>query len=74
MPNYLPVTAMSGERTIGSGSAAYRAASPCRVVYEVERPDARGFAYGTLPGHPATGEEVTDRYFDAMRKLAASTG
>ncbi|OBJ55547.1 DUF1990 family protein [Mycobacterium asiaticum] len=31
--------------------------APCRVVYVVDEPDARGFAYGTLPGHPATGEE-----------------
>lgn len=31
--------------------------APCRVVYVVEEPDVRGFAYGTLPGHPASGEE-----------------
>lgn len=31
--------------------------APCRVVYVVEEPDARGFAYGTLPGHPESGEE-----------------
>ena len=30
---------------------------PCRVVYVVDEPDRRGFAYGTLPGHPETGEE-----------------
>jgi uncharacterized protein (UPF0548 family) len=30
---------------------------PCRVVYVVDEPRRRGFAYGTLPGHPATGEE-----------------
>jgi uncharacterized protein (UPF0548 family) len=35
-----------------------RIAAPCRVVYAVEEPDRRGFAYGTLPGHPATGEEA----------------
>jgi uncharacterized protein (UPF0548 family) len=30
---------------------------PCRVVDVVDEPDRRGFAYGTLPGHPETGEE-----------------
>ncbi|MDT4987285.1 MAG: hypothetical protein QOI74_1379 [Micromonosporaceae bacterium] len=31
---------------------------PCRVVYRVEEPACRGFAYGTLPGHPERGEEA----------------
>jgi len=31
---------------------------PCRVVYVVDDPDRRGFAYGTLPGHAETGEEL----------------
>lgn len=30
---------------------------PCRVVYVVDEPGLRGFAYGTLPGHPESGEE-----------------
>ena len=30
---------------------------PCRVVWVVDEPDRRGFAYGTLPGHPESGEE-----------------
>ncbi|OBF29573.1 hypothetical protein A5724_25085 [Mycobacterium sp. ACS1612] len=32
-------------------------AAPCRVVYIVDEPDLRGFAYGTLPGHAESGEE-----------------
>jgi uncharacterized protein (UPF0548 family) len=32
--------------------------APCRVVYVVEEPDRGGFAYGTLPGHPESGEEL----------------
>lgn len=32
--------------------------APCRVVYVVDEPDCRGFAYGTLPGHPESGEEA----------------
>ena len=32
--------------------------APCRVVYVIDEPDVRGFAYGTLPGHPERGEEA----------------
>jgi uncharacterized protein (UPF0548 family) len=32
--------------------------APCRVVYIVDEPDRRGFAYGTLPGHAECGEEL----------------
>lgn len=31
---------------------------PCRVVYVIDEPDRAGFAYGTLPGHPESGEEL----------------
>jgi len=31
---------------------------PCRVVYTVDETHRRGFAYGTLPGHPESGEEA----------------
>lgn len=31
---------------------------PCRVVYVLDEADHRGFAYGTLPGHAETGEEL----------------
>src|SRR4051794_8053903 len=30
---------------------------PCRIVYVVDEPRRRGFAYGTLPDHPEQGEE-----------------
>jgi uncharacterized protein (UPF0548 family) len=32
--------------------------APVRVAYLVEEPSRRGFAYGTLPGHPESGEEA----------------
>lgn len=32
--------------------------APCRVVYVLDEPDRRGFAYGTLAGHPESGEEL----------------
>jgi uncharacterized protein (UPF0548 family) len=40
--------------------------APVRVVYEVAEPGRVGFAYGTLPGHPASGEEsfVVEHYQD----------
>jgi uncharacterized protein (UPF0548 family) len=31
--------------------------APCRVVRVIAAPTRSGFAYGTLPGHPLTGEE-----------------
>jgi uncharacterized protein (UPF0548 family) len=31
--------------------------APVRVVYVVDEPKRKGFAYGTLPGHPENGEE-----------------
>src|SRR4051794_7906218 len=35
-----------------------RVREPVRVVAVVDRPDRRGIAYGTLPGHPVSGEEA----------------
>lgn len=32
--------------------------APCRVVYVIDEADRCGFAYGTLPGHPESGEEA----------------
>lgn len=32
--------------------------APTRVVYVIDEPDRQGFAYGTLPGHPESGEEL----------------
>ncbi len=35
----------------------FTAVAPCRIVWVVDEPDAFGFAYGTLVGHPERGEE-----------------
>ncbi|WP_374968954.1 DUF1990 family protein [Terrabacter sp. BE26] len=43
------------ELRLGVGRLGVRI--PCRVVEVFEEPDRRGFAYGTLPGHPESGEE-----------------
>lgn len=36
----------------------FKVSAPCRVVYVVDEPHRRGFAYGTLKGHPESGEEA----------------
>lgn len=41
---------------VGPGPLAVRA--PCQVVYTVHDEFRRGFAYGTLTGHPESGEEA----------------
>lgn len=41
---------------LGLGPLSLRA--PVRIVYLIDEPDRRGFAYGTLPGHPEAGEET----------------
>lgn len=40
---------------LGFGPLAVQA--PVRVVHVVDEPRRRGFAYGTMPGHPERGEE-----------------
>jgi uncharacterized protein (UPF0548 family) len=41
---------------LGLGNLGVEA--PVRVVYLVDGPCRKGFAYGTLPGHPESGEEA----------------
>ncbi|MCW2620693.1 MAG: hypothetical protein JWL64_295 [Frankiales bacterium] len=48
---------VGGVVLLGVGTGPLRLQVPCRVVAVVEEPDRRGFAYGTLPGHPESGEE-----------------
>jgi uncharacterized protein (UPF0548 family) len=51
-------TAVVGTRVllrVGLGPLALTA--PCQVVYTVHDDHRRGFAYGTLTGHPVSGEE-----------------
>ncbi|MFD4430566.1 DUF1990 domain-containing protein [Nocardia sp. NPDC058497] len=46
------------ELTVRLGPRPIGIVAPCRVVYILDEPDRRGFAYGTLPGHPEAGEEL----------------
>ena len=43
---------------LGFGVGPLRLRVPCRVVYTITEPQRKGFAYGTLPGHPESGEEA----------------
>src|SRR5215469_14773479 len=40
------------------GVGPLRVGAPCRVVYVIDQPGRRGFAYGTLAGHQESGEEA----------------
>lgn len=42
---------------LGLGIGRLRVPALVRVVYIVDEPRRKGFAYGTLPGHPESGEE-----------------
>ncbi len=50
-------TAITGATVVSATSGPVGLLVPCRVVAVVEEIDRRGFAYGTLPGHPLSGEE-----------------
>lgn len=51
---------------LGLSAGPIQVTAPCRVVYVVNGPDCRGFAYGTLPGHPERGEQafIIERHHD----------
>ncbi|WP_370613905.1 DUF1990 family protein [Mumia sp. Pv 4-285] len=46
-----------------------RFVAPCRVVDLVDEPSRRGFAYGTLEGHPESGEERFEVAIDANGRV-----
>ena len=55
----------SSERVVTGAVAVLRlglgplsVAAPVRVAYVIDEPGRKGFAYGTLPGHPESGEEA----------------
>jgi len=52
--------------TVHLGIGRLAVPAPCAVVHVVEQPTRRGFAYGTLPGHPEQGEELflVERHLD----------
>jgi uncharacterized protein (UPF0548 family) len=53
-----PATAVGTNVLLHTRIGLVRLTAPCRVVYVIDEPDRRGFAYGTLVGHPESGEEA----------------
>lgn len=53
-----PRVTVGGVAVVRIGWRGLRVAAPVRVVYVVDESHRRGFAYGTLPGHPEIGEEL----------------
>jgi uncharacterized protein (UPF0548 family) len=49
------VNGMSAHLSVAAGP--FTVDAPVRVVYVIDEPDRVGFAYGTMVGHPASGEE-----------------
>jgi len=43
---------------LGIGPGPFTLSAPCRFVNIIDEPNRQGFAYGTLPGHPESGEEA----------------
>jgi uncharacterized protein (UPF0548 family) len=43
---------------LSAGAGPIRLRAPCRVIYLTDEPGRSGFAYGTLPSHPESGEEA----------------
>ena len=57
-----PQAAPGVDVTVGLGLLQ----APCRIVWTIDEPRRAGWAYGTLPGHPESGEEafIVDRTGD----------
>jgi uncharacterized protein (UPF0548 family) len=56
-PDGTAVVAPGDTAIMGVPFGPARVKAPVRVVYVVDEPKRRGFAYGTLHGHPEDGEE-----------------
>jgi uncharacterized protein (UPF0548 family) len=53
-----PVTTAGTVVVLTAGLPRFGYDIPCRVVWTQTEGDERGFGYGTLPGHPESGEEA----------------
>jgi uncharacterized protein (UPF0548 family) len=52
-----PGVEVAAEVAMGMGVGPLRLWAPCRVVWVIDEPRLYGYGYGTLPGHPESGEE-----------------
>ena len=50
--------AEGGAVTVRLGIGRFGIEARCVVIYTVDEPRRRGFAYGTLAGHPESGEQL----------------
>jgi uncharacterized protein (UPF0548 family) len=57
------------EMASGLGFGPVRLWAPCRVVWVVDEPTRYGYGYGTLDGHPESGEEAFELALDAERRV-----
>jgi uncharacterized protein (UPF0548 family) len=57
-PDGLPLLAPGDTALLVLPVGPFRIKAPVRVVYVVDEPKRKGFAYGTLAGHPEDGEEA----------------
>jgi uncharacterized protein (UPF0548 family) len=68
-------TAVPGTRVVsGFGVGPFRLDAPCEVVWvrypaPDGAPQSAGFGYGTLPGHPARGEESFEVEIDSQGEV-----
>lgn len=60
-----PIVRPGADYWLIAGIGPIRVREPARVVVVVETPDRCGFAYGTLEGHPVSGEEAFVLHRDA---------
>lgn len=49
--------ATGAQNRLGLHWGPFQTWAVCQVVYVIDEPKRKGFAYGTLPGHPERGEE-----------------
>ncbi|MCU1414308.1 MAG: hypothetical protein JWN80_1648 [Microbacteriaceae bacterium] len=65
-PDGVAFVAPGDTALLGVPFGPFRVKAPARVVYVIDEPNRKGFAYGTLRGHPEDGEEsfVVDRTED----------
>lgn len=57
-PDGTPIVKPGDTVTLFIPFTFFRVPAPARVVYLVDEPRRRGFAYGTVSGHPEDGEEA----------------
>ena len=56
----------NAQNRLGLHWGPFKTWAACQVVYVVDEPNRKGFAYGTLPGHPERGEESFIVSIDAV--------